>query len=327
MVKIRVCSFLFFGAVLFIFLTTIPTGFWRSPSIPSSEPKTLQVEDSAPSCPSDVIAVCIPMTPLEDPDAGETQTMAGTNDADQTVSLATGQIADQSVGQSASQPTGQPIGQPTGQPADSAPNSVPDSSETVAIVPNAPQNSDASESPTTGQNNENRTESTEVPGAYPESEFLKNHSGPASVPKNPASENAATPENSAESKAPGSSDVSESRTTRAELSQQDELFSETFLNESPMVSKGNPPSSSNSLFLKVSRVCGLDVIPEEAGVNGRSIYGTREHTIEDGDSLPALAARYLGDPDREEEIFEKNRHILSSKEELPIGTILQIPER
>jgi nucleoid-associated protein YgaU len=71
----------------------------------------------------------------------------------------------------------------------------------------------------------------------------------------------------------------------------------------------------------------LDVIPRESGVNGRSIYGLREHKIEEGDSLEQMAARYLGDPARADEIFELNQNILTNKEELPIGLILRIPDR
>lgn len=103
----------------------------------------------------------------------------------------------------------------------------------------------------------------------------------------------------------------------------DELFSEEFLNESPMVEKGNPGNS----LRKISQNGGLDVIPRESGVNGRSIFGLREHKIEDGDTLEQMAARYLGSPSRADEIFELNQNVLSSKEELPVGVTLRIPDR
>jgi len=49
------------------------------------------------------------------------------------------------------------------------------------------------------------------------------------------------------------------------------------------------------------------------------------HTIVDGDSLPALAERYLGSADRWPEIYRANEHLLSSPELLPIGVQLAIP--
>lgn len=120
-----------------------------------------------------------------------------------------------------------------------------------------------------------------------------------------------------------SSEIPPSNSSQASFLTKDELFTEEFLNESPMVEKGKPGNS----LRKISQNGGLDVIPSESGVNGRSIYGLREHTIEDGDTLEQMAARYLGDPARADEIFELNQNILTSKEELPIGLILRIPDR
>jgi len=49
------------------------------------------------------------------------------------------------------------------------------------------------------------------------------------------------------------------------------------------------------------------------------------HRIVDGDTLPELADRYLGSPDRAEEIFAANRAILADPSLLPIGARLHIP--
>ncbi len=49
------------------------------------------------------------------------------------------------------------------------------------------------------------------------------------------------------------------------------------------------------------------------------------HTITDGDSLPALAQRYLGSAERWPEIYQANRHLLASPELLPIGLQLTVP--
>jgi nucleoid-associated protein YgaU len=51
----------------------------------------------------------------------------------------------------------------------------------------------------------------------------------------------------------------------------------------------------------------------------------RLHKIRDGDSLASLAKRFLGDSGRFLEIYEANRDVLRSPEQLPIGGQLRIP--
>lgn len=51
----------------------------------------------------------------------------------------------------------------------------------------------------------------------------------------------------------------------------------------------------------------------------------RTHTIVDGDTLPALAERYLGSVDRAPDLFAANRYLLTDPEVLPIGAKLEIP--
>jgi nucleoid-associated protein YgaU len=53
----------------------------------------------------------------------------------------------------------------------------------------------------------------------------------------------------------------------------------------------------------------------------------RSHKIVDGDTLGALAERYLGSAARAQEIFEANRNVLVDPELLPIGVELKIPAR
>jgi len=60
--------------------------------------------------------------------------------------------------------------------------------------------------------------------------------------------------------------------------------------------------------------------PSEAAV-------ARTHKVVDGDTLGALAERYLGSADRGREIYEANRDVLSSPGILPIGVELKIPPR
>jgi nucleoid-associated protein YgaU len=54
---------------------------------------------------------------------------------------------------------------------------------------------------------------------------------------------------------------------------------------------------------------------------------TRTHRIVDGDTLGALAQRYLGSASRAGEIFAANRDVLFDPQLLPIGVILKIPPR
>lgn len=54
-------------------------------------------------------------------------------------------------------------------------------------------------------------------------------------------------------------------------------------------------------------------------------HAVRAHKIVDGDTLGALAERYLGSAARCLDIFEANRDRLSSPELLPIGVELRIP--
>lgn len=53
--------------------------------------------------------------------------------------------------------------------------------------------------------------------------------------------------------------------------------------------------------------------------------GQRKHRVVDGDTLPALAERYLGDGERWGEIFAANRDVLVDPRLLPIGVELKIP--
>jgi nucleoid-associated protein YgaU len=62
-------------------------------------------------------------------------------------------------------------------------------------------------------------------------------------------------------------------------------------------------------------------------VSGGGRGRPRVHKIVDGDTLPGLAARYLGNAARANEFFEANRDLLSSPDALPIGIELKIPPR
>ena len=97
----------------------------------------------------------------------------------------------------------------------------------------------------------------------------------------------------------------------------------------PALAKDYPGTSIPSL--------GHSDVPPNG--RGRSGWGTsielppatgrvdpvRTHRIVDGDTLRALAERYLGSADRDLEIYEANRHALPSPKLLPIGVELKIP--
>ena len=95
----------------------------------------------------------------------------------------------------------------------------------------------------------------------------------------------------------------------------------------------DPPST----FSDADHTCKSPAEPD--GARGSSIpdmhteapYGEtaaeEAHTIVDGDTLAALAKRYLGSADRAGEIFTYNRDVLSDPDMLPIGAELRIPNR
>jgi nucleoid-associated protein YgaU len=73
-----------------------------------------------------------------------------------------------------------------------------------------------------------------------------------------------------------------------------------------------------------SRGWGMPIVSApDAATTGRP---PRMHRIVDGDTLSALAERYLGSPSRATDIFRANRDVLSEPELLPIGGELKIPE-
>jgi nucleoid-associated protein YgaU len=69
---------------------------------------------------------------------------------------------------------------------------------------------------------------------------------------------------------------------------------------------------------------GMPLLPVQEGPPTEK--GLRIHKIVDGDTLPALAARYLGSPEKAMEIFKANRELLSDPDLLPIGGELKIPQ-
>ncbi len=55
--------------------------------------------------------------------------------------------------------------------------------------------------------------------------------------------------------------------------------------------------------------------------------GVQHYTVRAGDTLSGLAARFLGSSHRYREIFEANREVLATPNDLRVGMVLTIPER
>jgi LysM repeat protein len=92
---------------------------------------------------------------------------------------------------------------------------------------------------------------------------------------------------------------------------------------SPVGALLNPADEVNEYALARN---DTEAVPHllEAGA-AESEQRTTSHKIVDGDTLTALAERYLGSSQRWAELFEHNRGVIKSPDLLPIGRILQIP--
>lgn len=53
--------------------------------------------------------------------------------------------------------------------------------------------------------------------------------------------------------------------------------------------------------------------------------GPQTHTIQSGDTLSSISEKYLGSPNRFQEIFEANRLVLTNPNRLPEGVVISIP--
>lgn len=94
------------------------------------------------------------------------------------------------------------------------------------------------------------------------------------------------------------------------------------VDDAPSAPEGFPHNSGN-----------MNSVPTPSGdvlLQGQQLANNsqrRTHIIQDGDSLPSLAARMLGSADRADEIFQANRDVLSHPDLLPIGQTLVIPAK
>ncbi|HZT81931.1 MAG TPA: LysM peptidoglycan-binding domain-containing protein [Gemmataceae bacterium] len=66
--------------------------------------------------------------------------------------------------------------------------------------------------------------------------------------------------------------------------------------------------------------------PRGAPRPARARAMARQHTVQEGDTLAALAERYYGDPARSADLCRANADVLQGAEQPAPGTVLTIPE-
>lgn len=82
-------------------------------------------------------------------------------------------------------------------------------------------------------------------------------------------------------------------------------------------------SDRNPLRYDASAGQSFDPIERQPAATGESFV---QHIVTDGDTLPSIAQRYLGDAARAQELFELNRDRLQHPDVLPIGMVLKAPK-
>jgi nucleoid-associated protein YgaU len=82
-------------------------------------------------------------------------------------------------------------------------------------------------------------------------------------------------------------------------------------------------SDRNPLRYDASAGQSFDPIERQPAATGETFV---QHIVTDGDTLPSIAQRYLGDAARAQELFELNRDRLQHPDVLPIGMVLKAPK-
>jgi LysM repeat protein len=82
-------------------------------------------------------------------------------------------------------------------------------------------------------------------------------------------------------------------------------------------------SDHNPLRYDASAGQSFDPIERQPAAASESFV---QHIVTDGDTLPSIAQRYLGDAARAQELFELNRDRLQHPDVLPIGMVLKAPK-
>lgn len=87
----------------------------------------------------------------------------------------------------------------------------------------------------------------------------------------------------------------------------------------------NPPAALIALPVPTPPTLEPRPVPEMPNQYESLIDRQHVHRIIEGDTLPRIAAQYLGSAARFREIYEANRDVLQHPDILPIGLELQIP--
>lgn len=95
----------------------------------------------------------------------------------------------------------------------------------------------------------------------------------------------------------------------------------------PLTDHSSPVANSQPLSARLKH----PAMPGSLGPKGGEL--SREHDgalgwqycIRDGDTLPELARRFYGDPEKWREIFEANRAVITDPNLLPVGAEIRIP--
>lgn len=89
----------------------------------------------------------------------------------------------------------------------------------------------------------------------------------------------------------------------------------------PLFANGFEPATHDNAWRPSTKAPPLS--DEEMGHLGNA--AARIHRVQKGDTLPSLAARYLGSSERFWDLYVANRDQLSNPDELPVGIELRIP--
>ena len=95
----------------------------------------------------------------------------------------------------------------------------------------------------------------------------------------------------------------------------------------PQDAPARPIPLENSVWEPVASNDGQGVRRGGTAVAPATSGQTRSHVVADGETLSSIAGKYLGSQARYQEIFQANRDLLKSPNDLKIGMKLTIPDR
>ena len=88
----------------------------------------------------------------------------------------------------------------------------------------------------------------------------------------------------------------------------------------------NPKNLKIGQTLRLSGAAPVAVTPTAAPAAGKiDATGSRTHKVASGDTLGAIARKYLGSITKADAIYQANRDVLKSPDSLKVGQVLRIP--